>query len=163
MPKIIVLSGHGGWMLGEEGFASLPAGTSMKFYTLNMRTLSDAFGGDLDRGMLQGVTPDQEAAPFMNVPNMRLFPPSGLNIRAPSDPSRWHVVKLPRRVPVDGRNLQIQIDPAYPGGADLKTIFHFLDRALRASPDTVIIWAACRAINLKASGGKALGVNTLQR
>lgn len=163
MPKIIALSGHGEWMLGKEGYVSLPAGTSMKFYTMNMRTLSDAFGGDLDRGIINGVTCDQEAGPFMNVPNMRLFPPTGLHIKKPANSAAWHIVKLPQRVPVDNKNLQIQIDPAYPGGADLKTILTYLDPALRASNDTILVWAACRAINLSASGGKAVGINTLQR
>jgi hypothetical protein len=64
---------------------------------------------------------------------------------------------------VDNKNLQIQIDPAYPGGADLKTILTYLDPALRASNDTILVWAACRAINLSAAGGKAVGINTLQR
>jgi len=128
MPKIIALSGHGEWMLGKEGYVSLPANTSMKFYTMNMRTLSDAFGGDLDRGIIKGVEPDQEAGPFKTVPNMRLFPPTGLNIRTPTNMGKWHIIKLPQRVPSDNKNLQIQIDPAYPGGADLKTILtHFIE------------------------------------
>jgi len=163
MAKIVALSGHGEWMLGKEGFVTLPSATSMRFYTMNMRTLSDAFGGDLDRGIIDGVTCDQEAGPFMKVPNMRIFPATGLNIKPPANPSNWHVIKLPRRVPVDNRNLQIQIDPAYPGGADLKTILALLEPALRASSETMIIWAACRAINLSSAGGRALGVNTLQR
>jgi hypothetical protein len=163
MPKIIALSGHGEWMLGKEGFVTLPANTSIKFYTMNMRTLSDALGGDLDRGIVQGMSPDQEAGPFKSVPNMRLFPPTGLTIKTPSNPGKWHIVKLPQRVPVDNKNLQIQIDSAYPGGADLKTILSFLEPALRASTDNVLLWAACRAINLTAKGGKAIGVNTMQR
>jgi hypothetical protein len=163
MPKIIALSGHGEWMLGKEGYVSMPANTSIKFYTMNMRTLSDAFGGDLDRGIIKGVEPDQEAGPFKTVPNMRLFPPTGLNIRTPTNMGKWHIIKLPQRVPADNKNIQIQIDPAYPGGADLKTILTYLDPALRGSSDTLLIWAACRAINLSPAGGKSVGVNTLQR
>lgn len=60
MAKIIALSGHGEWMLGKEEFVTLPAQTSIKFYTMNMRTLSDALGGDPDRGLIQGMMPDQE-------------------------------------------------------------------------------------------------------
>ncbi|MFO8173206.1 MAG: hypothetical protein R6T96_02915 [Longimicrobiales bacterium] len=163
MPKIIVLSGHGMWMLGKEDFVTLPASTSIKFYTMNMRLLSDGFGGDLDRGIITNVEPDQEAGPFSSVPNMRLFPPTGLHIRAPANMANWHVVKLPQRVPADHRNLQIQVDPAYPGGADLKTILAFLDPALRPSTDSLLIWAACREVKLKDVGGKAVGINTLQR
>ena len=94
---------------------------------------------------------------------MRLFPPTGLNIRTPANQANWHVVKLPAPVPADNKNLQIQIDPAYAGGADLKTILSFLDPALRASSDSLLIWAACRAINLNTAGGEALGVNVMQR
>lgn len=163
MPKIIVFSGHGEWMLGNDSFAKLPAKCSMKFYTLNMKTLSDAFGGDLDRGMLAGVSVDQEAAPFKNVPDMKLFPPYDppLHIRIP-DLSRWHVVKLPAAIPTDNKNLQIQIQRGY-DGATLSELFPHLEPAIDSSDSVSFIWAACRAINLKHVGGKKIGVNVMQR
>ena len=163
MAKVIVFSGHGEWMLGNDTFVKLPAKCSMKFYTLNMKTLSDAFGGDLDRGMISGVSVDQQAGPFKNVPDMKLFPPFGppLHIRTP-DLSRWHVLKLPAAVPTDDKNLQIQIQRDY-DGATLSDLFSCLEPAIDSADETLFIWAACRAINLKRAGGKKFGVNVMQR
>jgi hypothetical protein len=162
MAKIIVFSGHGEWMLGNDAFVPLPAKCSMKFYTLNMKTLSDAFGGDLDRGMIAGVNVDQEANQFMHVPDMKLFPPFDppLLIRAP-DPTNWHVVKLPAPVPADNKNLQVQIKRGYE--ATLSELFPYLHSAIEMADEVVFIWAACRAINLKPVGGENLGVNVMQR
>lgn len=162
MTKIIVFSGHGEWMLGKDSFVALPAKCSMKFYTLNMKTLSDAFGGDLDRGMIKGVSVDQEAGPFKQVPDMKLFPPFDppLNIRTP-DPRRWHVVKLPAPVPTDDKNLQIQIKKGY--AATLSDLFRYLRPAIDVSDSVLFVWAACRAINLRAVGGERFGVNVMQR
>lgn len=162
MAKIIVFSGHGAWPLGTDEFAQLPAKCSIKFYTMNMKTLSDGLGGDIDRGIVSGLTPDQEAGQYMNVPNMRLYPPHGLNIKAP-DPSKWHVIKLPAPVPDDDLNIQVQIQDGYGGGGNLTTLFSLLDPAIRSADSVVFLWAACRAINLKDAGGKALGVNVMQR
>lgn len=164
MPKIIVFSGHGDWQLGNEEFVKLPAKCSIRFYTLNMKTLSDAFGGELDQGKVAGIEPDQEAGPFMTVPDMRLYPPTDppLHIRTP-DLGKWNVLRLPAPVPVDDKNIQVQIDDAYGGGADLKIMFEILEPAIRPADAVTFIWAACRAINLKGSGGQTLGVNELQR
>src|SRR5690606_17601378 len=75
MAKIIVFSGHGSWDLGADQYVKVPGKCSIKFYTLNMKTLSDSLGGDIDRGMIAGLEPDQEAGQFGIVPNMRLYPP----------------------------------------------------------------------------------------
>ncbi len=162
MPKIIVFSGHGAWPLGTDEFVQLPANCSIKFYTMNMKTLSDGLGGDIDRGIVSGLTPDQEAGQFQNIPCMRLYPPHGLNIRAPNS-ATWHVIKLPAAVPVDDKNIQVQIQTGYGGGGNLTTLFKLLDPAIRQAESVIFLWAACRAINLKDTGGKAIGVNVMQR
>ena len=162
MTKIIVFSGHGEWVLGNKSFVALPARCSMKFYTLNMKTLSDAFGGDLDRGIIKGVSVDQEAGPFKQVPDMTLFAPFDppLNIRTP-DLRHWHVVKLPAPIPTDDNNLQIQLKRKYE--ASLSQLFSYLRPAIDTADSVLFIWAACRAINLRPVGGESIGVNAMQR
>lgn len=160
MSKIIVLSGHGSWEM-RDGYTTLPAKCSIKFYTCNMKTLSDGLGGNIDRGLITGLEPDQESGPFSTVPNMRLYPPTGLNIRTPDN--NWNLVELGSgAVPAGNKNVQVKIAAAYPGGADLKTILALLKSSMMGQECT-ILWAACRAIGLKSTGGKAIGVNTLQR
>lgn len=162
MAKIIVFSGHGSWQLGKDEFVSLPPRCSMRFYTMNMRTLSDAFGGDLDQGLLDGVEPDQEAGPFQHVPDMRLYPPTGLNIRRP--PNGWHEIQLPTAVPQDNANIQVTIKPQYGGGGSLSTLFSLLDPAIHRADEVIFVWAACRAINLKRTArGRAVQINKMQR
>ena len=56
-PKIIVLSGHGSWEVKQDEYVKLPAKCSIKFYTMNMRTLSDSLGGDIDRGVIKDLEP----------------------------------------------------------------------------------------------------------
>jgi hypothetical protein len=163
MAKVIVFSGHGSWQLGKDTFTTLPAKCSIKFYTCNMKTLSDGLGGDIDRGIITGLDPDQEAGPFKSVPNMRLFPPTGLNIRAP-DATNWHVIKLPCAVPADNKNLQVQIASTHGGGGSLETLLSLLEPAIATADEVILLWAACRAINLKrTAAGATLGINKLQR
>ena len=161
MARIIVFSGHGQWALGNDGFVTLPQGCTMKFYTCNMKTLSDGLGGDIDRGLIAGLEPDQEASELQRVPDMRLYPPDGLTIKRPGP--GWHVVKLPGAIPNDQKNVQIQIDDAYPGGASLSVMFDYLKVAIGLSGGADFLWAACRAINLKKAGGAKFGVNVMQR
>jgi len=168
MGKIIVLSGHGDWdVLGakargeEDVYTTLPGQCSIKFYTLNMRTLSDALGGNIDRGIVDGLKPDQEGGPWSTVPNMTLYPPTGLHIRTP-DPAKWDVIELPAAVPTGNKNLQVRIAAAYPGGGDLKTILDILRPAM-IGHEVTILWAACRAINLAHVRGQSIGVNSMQR
>ena len=113
--KIIVFSGHGAWALNKDAYTKLPAKCSIKFYTMNMRTLSDGLGGEIDRGIVSGHKPDQEGGPFSSIPDMRLYPPAGLNIKEP-DLANWQVVNLPGAVPNSSKNLQIKIKSKY-GGA----------------------------------------------
>ncbi len=162
MEKIIVFSGHGSWELGEDQYVKLPGKCSMKFYTMNMKTLSDKLGGNLDRGMIDGLEPDQQAEQFAIIPNMRLFPPEGLNIKRPNA-ANWNVIDLPDTVPADSKNLQVRISNEYSDGGNLEELFQILAPAIRSADSVVFLWAACRAINLRKAGGKKLGVNVLQR
>lgn len=160
--KIIVFSGHGSWQLGKDAFVRMPANCTIRFYTMNMKTLSDDLGGALDRGIIAGLEPDQETGPNLEVPDMRLYPPHGLNIRRP-DPASWHLITLPAPIPVDDKNLQITIANKYGGGASLKVLLRLLKPVIDRSDDVTFLWAACRAVNLRAVGGKASGVNIMQR
>ena len=160
MGKIIVLSGHGSWEM-KDGYTTLPAKCWIKFFTCNMKTLSDGLGGDIDRGLIKGLKPDQEAGPFSSVPNMRLYPPHGLLIRTPGN--NWDVIELGKNAaPVSNKNLQVKIANSRKGGMNLETILKELNTAMLGGECT-ILWAACRAIGLRRSGGDAFGVNALQR
>ncbi len=162
--KIIVFSGHGSWEVKEDSYVKLPAKCSIKFYTMNMKSLSDSLGGDIDRGVITGLQPDQEAGPFGSIPDMRLYPPDGLNIRNPN-PATWQVVKLPSTAGLTGsKNLQIQIDDQYTDGASLSVMLDYLKPAINSSSSVMFLWAACRAIGLRDRGGEQLmGINKVQR
>lgn len=161
MAKIIVFSGHGDWALGNDHFVQVPAKCRMKFYTMNAKTLSDGWGGDIDRGIVAGLDPDQEAGAFQAIPDMRLYPPTGLNIRRP-DSATWHVVELPGLVPVDERNLQVRIRNCVAEGMSLSELFKSLATAIREAGSVELLWAACRAVNLKSTGRDTY-VNAKQR
>jgi len=160
--KIIVFSGHGSWEVSKDSYVKLPAKCNIKFYTMNMRTLSDGLGGDIDRGIVTGLEPDQEGRPFSSIPDMRLYPPKGLNIRTPNA-ATWQVVNLPDAVPNANKNLQIQIKNQYEGGASLSVMFDLLKPAINSASSVTFLWAACRAIGLADTGGEKLGVNAMQR
>ncbi|WP_378183813.1 putative adhesin [Aquimarina sp. SS2-1] len=161
MSKVIVLSGHGSWEMGD-GYVTLPARYSIKFYTDNMKLLSDTLGGNIDRGNVAGLIPDQEASPYSTIPNMRLYPPDGLMIQAP-DQNTWNVVDIPTGIiPRDDKNLQIHVADYYNDGMNLKELFDVLDQALFGQ-EVTILWAACRDIGLIDAGGESFGVNVLQR
>jgi len=160
--RIIVFSGHGSWESRKDGFINLPPKCYMEFYTMNMRTLSDSLGGDIDRGIVNGLVPDQVNGPYNSIPNNRLYPPHGLNIRKP-DTRNWIVVNLPDPVPNTTKNIQIRIKDRFGGGADLETMFGLLQPVISNSSKVTFLWAACRAIGLKQTGIKIEGVNTMQR
>lgn len=162
MPKIIVFSGHGSWELGKDQYVEVPAKCNIKFYTMNMRTLSDALGGDIDQGKIDGLEPDQVGEEYTHVPDMRLFPPTGLQIQPP-DPARWHVLDLPTAVPKDNMNLQVRIDSRFKAGGPLSELFEALKPAIESADSVTFLWAACRAINLAEVGGEEFGVNAMQR
>lgn len=162
--RTIVFSGHGSWNSRKDGYVQLPAKCSMEFYTMNMRTLSDSLGGDIDRGIISGLVPDQENKPFGIIPNNRLYPPDGLNIRRP-DPASWDVLYLPGPLPKNNKNIQIQIQnrKKYKGGANIKQIFEYLKPIINNSREITFLWAACRAIDLDVTGIDLPGVNKMQR
>jgi hypothetical protein len=161
-PKIIVFSGHGSWEVTRDNYVKLPAKCSIKFYTMNMRTLSDGLGGDIDRGIVTGLEPDQEAGPYSTIPDMRLFPPHGLTIKRPN-PATWQVVRIPDPVPSNSNNLQIQIKNGFSGGATISVMLDYLRPAIESASSVIFFWAACRASGLADSGGEFLGVDAMQR
>jgi hypothetical protein len=160
MAKIIVFSGHGSWDPGKDGYTSLPKNCKIEFYTQNMKTLSDNLGGSLDRGVTTGLIPDQTGSAYSSVPNMRLYPPTGLNIMQPPL-STWTILELPGYAPGNDKNLQVRISYTKPNGMSLSEIFASLSAALNT--EVLMIWSACRAIDLKDAGGSKAGVNKMQR
>ncbi|MGF1476143.1 MAG: putative adhesin [Geminicoccaceae bacterium] len=163
MPKTIVFSGHGRWDLGDDQYVQLPAKCSMKFYTLNMKLVSDWFARFIDTGVVEGhVEPEQEGGPFSSVPDMRLFPPHGLHLATPNL-AKWHVIEAGDPVPQDNRNIQVRMPSKFGGGGTLSQLFTYLKPAIECADAVTFLWGACRDIKLKDAGGKAFGVNVGQR
>ena len=160
MDKVIVFSGHGGWN-PSDGFTQLPGKCQIKYYTMNAKCLSDGLGGDIDRGRVAGLEPDQEDGAFCTTPNMRLYPPHGLHIRKPS--GNWHTLTYNSAVPSDDKNIQLTIQDRFKDGVTLEKLIEYLDSALIGF-DVTFLWAACRALGLKETPfGQAIGVNACQR
>lgn len=65
--------------------------------------------------------------------------------------------------PVDDKNIQILINTKYGGGASLSVMLRLLKDVIANTESIAFHWAACRAVNLRNVGGKAEGVNVMQR
>lgn len=145
--RTIVFSGHGSW-IPENGYVQMTRNCRIEFYTENARTLSDALGGDLDRGITTGVMPDQRRPGYSSVTNNTLYRPTGLNIRTP-DPTTWVVYRhLLDPVPMGGENIQVQIPMSRSAGFTIKQILDRLDPAIRRDDEVRLIWAGCRAVEV---------------
>jgi hypothetical protein len=167
MPKNIVFSGHGGWEPAKDGFAAVPKNCQMNFYTDNLKSLSDALGGQLDVANIT-IDESQTQREFSSVPDYRLYPPTGLNIKTPDLTRDWHVIHVPftqnTSCPADARNIQVIARGGAKKGLPLSLLFNILRPAVDSSSDGVLfIWACCRALQFQDAGGEALGVNVVQR
>ncbi|MEM9463384.1 MAG: putative adhesin [Myxococcota bacterium] len=165
MAKIIVFSGHGAWD-PNDGYAIVPRHCSIEFSPETNRALSHAFGRDLDRDDGVGHTPDPSSGPLSNVPNMRLYEPSGLSIIRPS--TAYDVTQLGAGIPPihPTRHLQVQLAfGSYPNGLTLAELFVQLGAVVRRSAaDVKFIWAACRQTGPRPTAQRhPIGFNSIQR
>lgn len=167
MPKqtrIIVLSGHGAWDSRSKTtrpYVSLPGRCSIHFYQSNFTLLRDGSGQELEKGNLDGLTPEQEAGPYQSIPNMILTWPRGLTIG--KAPKGWlelkYTIEEATPIPKGPENMQFQVarpkeplasllkDPL--GHLSLEDIFKVLDPVIRSSEAVLFVWAACREVCLE--------------
>lgn len=135
----IFLCGHGGWN-PADGYAKVPARSSLTFYTQNAKLLK---GGD-DYAVIQGTfwgQPDSVIRAFHTCPNMRLYP---------DDPT---VVAYSESIKQAGTRL---LWSNHANGLLLSKIFE-------DNPGNDFIWACCRHVAMKREvGGEALGFNLVE-
>jgi hypothetical protein len=146
----VFVFGHGGWSPGA-GYTSVPANTSVKFYTEGNKLMSVAFATQLMTGGAPNARPDLEAGAFRSVQNMRLYP-------APE----FHC-DVQRAIQQAGGAAGRIVIVNNPGGVTLQALL------LELKGDDVT-WIARRALSMNQArtkiGGveqRIGGVNTIQR
>jgi hypothetical protein len=129
----VVFSGHGGFETSTEPpWISVPSGTTLYFYSDNMKALLDSNGQTVETmsAALDSASPSQVVEAGQSCPNYTLYPPDGLDILdSPDDVEQ---------VIVSGATTLGELLGQYSGE---------------------IYWAACRVVDLDAAGGRYLGVN----
>ncbi len=69
----IFVFGHGGWQ-PNDGYAQVPANTTVRFYTDPNRLMTVDFAVQLISGTAQNAQPDEQAGAYRSVQNLRLYP-----------------------------------------------------------------------------------------
>jgi hypothetical protein len=72
MPINVYMCGHGAWV-PKEGYVSLPAGSSITFYTHFAKLMLQDAVEEIVAGNYKGK-PEAEWTQFMHIPNMTLYP-----------------------------------------------------------------------------------------
>lgn len=129
----VVFSGHGGFETDTNPpWVTVPPGTTIYFYSDNMKALLDSNGQSVETmsAALDSASPSQVVSGGQQCMNYTLYPPDGLDIQDAPDDVQQVIV----------------------GSAQT------LDSLLTQYAGD-IYWAACRVVELQAAGGKYLGVN----
>jgi len=134
MPRInAYIIGHGSWK-PADGYAKVPAGCSISFYTDFAKTMS---GEDADRivaGTLKRA-PHRKIEQYMMAPNMRYTPDSQENM------ADFQAEKQKGTVLIYTTNDQ---------GQTLRELFETM--AVRRLRDWDLHWTACSALSLRETG-----------
>ena len=140
----IILFGHGGWRPQSRTrtpYTIVPPGSSIRFYTENAKLLTLGFGLQVIQNNPGLPLPDSEWGAYRTVPNMTLYP-------APE--FHGHVQGALAHAPAGTRCLI----------ANRATrLSHYFERY----PGNDFIWIACRELQFRDQGGRAIGVNVVQR
>jgi len=131
--KQVYIVGHGAWG-PTDGYAKVPAGCTVSFYTEFAKTMS---GEDADRIVAGTVNrkPHRTVGEFKMVPNMRYTPDDEENM------NDFFAEKQPGTILVYTSDL---------GGKTLEDVFNTM--SVRNVNDWDIHWTACAALQLKATG-----------
>lgn len=132
----VVFSGHGGFETSTNPpWVTVPSGTTIYFYSDNMKALLDSHGQTVETmaAALDSATPSQVVYSGQQCVNYTLYPPDGLDIQDSPDDVE-----------------QVLVSSA-------ETLESLLNKY---SGD--IYWAACRVVDLDSVGGKYLGINESQ-
>lgn len=161
---ILVMSGHGSWA-PADGYFQVPAGSRLCFFTEFGKTLSDRFGGRIEKyGVAKGNLPDPDRVhgAFMTAPDMRLHPPyhPTLDIKTLSRSKRagYNVCQV---CLWDGSSPSYKLSQILPAFIGKKAIVNGVEHDFSNGAD--IYWAACSELELKGVGGESFGVNDCQR
>lgn len=133
----VVFSGHGGFeTTTDPSWVTVPSGTTLYFYSDNMKALLDSNGQSVETmsAALDSATPSQVVPAGRQCPNYTLYPPDGLDILDAPDDVDQVIVNAPRT----------------------------LDSLLDEWAGYDCYWAACRVVDLDEVGGQYLGVNAGQ-
>jgi hypothetical protein len=135
----ICVCGHGGWTL-KNGYTSVPAKSSITFYTQNAKLMNQTEVEQVIRGTYPGQ-PDCHVAEFKTAPNMTLY----------QDDAQCRIESI-NACPGD-KGLLFWRDEAKKKSVTLKEIFDAL-------PGHDFVWVCCRELALKSTTrGKEIGVN----
>lgn len=132
----VVFSGHGGFDTSTDPpWVTVPDGTTLYFYSDNMKALLDSNGQTVETmaTALDSATPSQVVYGGQSSPNYTLYPPDGLDIMDSPD---------------DVEQVIVSSDTTL--------------GELLAQYQGEIYWAACRVVDLDSVGGRYLGVNDAQ-
>ena len=149
---MVYLAGHGSWDIKTNGFATVPNGVSVTFYTESMKNLftSDMFA--IISGTYTGEV-KQVFEPGSQVPNYTLHPDTTNEARC------RHLLKTR----VDKARTDAGVAPKLglmmPIAGQTSTLGKLLSIM---QPGTNVVWCACRYTELKDVGGKSVGVNGAQ-
>jgi hypothetical protein len=138
------LTGHGGWT-PADGYFSLPAGTTVTFYTENAKLMLASDVYKIVEGSYQ-QKPSQVIQPFNTCQNMTLYPDDASEI----PPTVAALNKNPLGAQCDALSVD---EPT-----KLKDI-------VAAFPGSDFVWACCRDLSLKPAGNniaRDAGVNAAQ-
>lgn len=133
----VVFSGHGGFETSTNPpWVTVPEGTTIYFYSDNMKALLDSNGQTVETmsAALDTASPSQVVYGGQSCVNYTLYPPDGLDIKDAPDDVEQVIVS-------GATNLDVLLTQ-YSGD---------------------LFWAACRVVELDAAGGKYLGVNEGQQ
>lgn len=138
------LTGHGGWT-PEDGFFSLPTGTTVTFYTDNAKLMISSDVYKILEGSYKGE-PVQVIEQLKMCQNMTLYPDDDSEIPP--------TVAAINRNPLGAKCDALNVDAP----TKLKDI-------VAAFPGSDFVWACCRDLSLKPAGNniaRDAGVNAVQ-
>jgi len=150
MPGEWVLDGHGGWNLQTEpAYAQVPRGTTIYFYTENLKILRMDHGNCINElnELFRAAEANQENGPYSTVPNYTLSP-----IQNDSPPWVYQVTQDTPFCTNDGSDPQVVCESG----------IHRCD-GLFAQDELVgatLHWSACRVVELEAVGDLAYYTET---
>jgi hypothetical protein len=151
----VMLIGHGGWdVSGEPAYAKMPRGTSITFYTDNLKLLRQDNAAEITNlsQLFKDAQPNQTVEAFKSSPNYTL-----------SELEPDLLAYMQGNLAVDVTPVFVTADTRLCEGDGTTCGDGFHDcTGLLSRPDVVgkeLMWVACRHVQLNEVGGLLAGVN----